>query len=214
MYDNQRPLRQAAKNVLEQDGFAVEVLHGSGGARLRATKNGVSKLVLVRTSSDGWLGWMRGEAGAWRGLNEAGLVLAAAVDQSDPTKADVYAFEPRAVANAFDQNLASREARMPNLKKTAPIFVSLDPVGRRSASAGGANLKAQAIWSRKVDLEKGTLLLHEPAAKVEPASILPHPNQNRASGGVSFMLDEFKAKLAKQLEIEVHRLELQLKINW
>jgi hypothetical protein len=37
----------------------VEVIRGSSGARLKATKDGASKLVLVRASSDRWIGWMR-----------------------------------------------------------------------------------------------------------------------------------------------------------
>ncbi len=124
-YANQKPLRAAAEQALLKRGYNVEVVRGYGGARLVATKNGESVNVAVRTSSDRWIGWMRDENSVWRGMREADLILAAALNNQN---AEVFALNPTDVEKSFNENLESRQANNPDLQASAPIFVCLDPV--------------------------------------------------------------------------------------
>jgi hypothetical protein len=141
------------------------------------------------------------------------MIVTAAFDQNDPTKADVYVFQPETIAAALDLNLASREERMPNLKKTAPIFVCLEPVNRSSASAGGANLKAEALWSAKIDLNGGILLRTSKKRAKYQIRYSRGINQQQNHAAISVLIKEFKAAIAKRLEMEPSRLDLQLKIH-
>lgn len=153
MYDNQKALRRAAQEAAKKHGYSVEVLKGTGGARLRLTKGGTSVLALVRTSSDGWLGWMRNDEGEWRGIDDGQLIIAAVLDSKEPSSAaTIYALKPEDVRKAFDDNLAAREAAGP-LKKTAPVFVCMgEPVTKGPAAVGG-NLGAKAMWKLETPLD-------------------------------------------------------------
>ncbi len=153
-YANQKPLRAVAERALFNQGYEVEVVRGSGGARLAATKGGKSSNVAVRTSSDRWVGWMRDENAEWRGMRGADLIVVAALG---PNGADIYAFDSKPVEKAFDENLAAREANNADLSKTAPIFVCLDAVAPgRGPSATSSNLKAKALWSETLPLALAT----------------------------------------------------------
>jgi hypothetical protein len=170
MYDNQKPLRAAAKAAVEAQGYSAEIVRGSGGARLRLKKDGKELFALVRTSSDRYLGWMRTDEGEWRGMKDADLIIAAAVDANDPGVADIYALSPGDVERAFNENLKSREVRTPNLKRSAPIFVCLDTVPAHKAWAAGGNLKQAAMWSARMEL--GGNKPHTPAQSATTASDL------------------------------------------
>jgi hypothetical protein len=148
MYSNQRALRAAAVTVLETIGYrGVVAVKGSGGARLRCIRDGASINVMVRTSSDRWVGWMRDNAGGWKGLQATDLVVVAAANsQYNPSSADVFVFEPSVVRDAFDRNLASRLHHSPTLSRSAPIFVCLDPAKAGSPTSAGGDLKSKATW--------------------------------------------------------------------
>lgn len=153
MYDNQKTLRGLVQVGLKQKGYDVEVVRGSGGARLRLSKDGKTALALVRTSSDRWLGWMRTQDGEWRGMGDGDLVVTAVLDREEkPTQAEIYALDPADVRKAFDDNLAAREASSPDLKKTAPIFVCMDEARGKGAATTGGNLKAKALWKLELPL--------------------------------------------------------------
>ena len=107
MYDNQNPLRTAAHAALVQEGYSVRQAKGIAGARLSVERDNERLLALVRTSSDRWLGWMRDQEGAWRGLSEGDLVVAAVLTSSKDA-AEVYAFRSTDVEQALTDNLAAR----------------------------------------------------------------------------------------------------------
>lgn len=61
-------LRECASVALEQRGFTVQPVRGSGilpGARLRAKKDSVTRKVAVRTSLDREVGLTRNSDGQW-----------------------------------------------------------------------------------------------------------------------------------------------------
>src|SRR4051812_31010055 len=108
MYDNKELLRRHARTALESQGYKVESLKYG---RLIAIKDGKRSRVMVRTSSDRWIGWMRRrDTGAWNGMEDADLVVTSALDQQrEPSKAEVCAYLPEVTKGTFDEHLAARE---------------------------------------------------------------------------------------------------------
>jgi hypothetical protein len=152
MNEHQTALRRAARTALTGRGWqTVTPVPGAGGARLECASETVRLLALVRTSANRAVGWMRDDSGALRGLDEAGLVVVAALDdEARPTRADVYGFEPAALRAAYDEMLAFRLAKAPELAKTAPLFIYLD---ERKPGLPGA-VKTRALWTATVKLDK------------------------------------------------------------
>jgi len=195
-YANQKPLRAAAERGIANQGFKVEVVRGSGGARLTATKGGKSINVAVRTSSDRWVGWMRDENGKWRGMRDADLIVVAALG---PNGAEIYAFDSAPVEKAFDANLAAREANNAVLSKTAPIFVCLDTVAPgRGPSATSSNLKAKALWSETVPL----VLTAEVTA---PEVAAPEAEES--------FVDRVRREFADRVGVAVEKVTVEFKVS-
>jgi hypothetical protein len=88
---------------------------------------------------------MRKPNGTWKGLNEAQIVIVAALDTA-ARQAEISAYLPEDRRAALDANLSARSAANPRFKASAPVFVCLDPVHRTSPSAVGSGLRERAIW--------------------------------------------------------------------
>jgi len=195
-YVNQKPLRAVAERAIANQGYKVEVVRGSGGARLTATKGGKSLDVAVRTSSDRWVGWMRDENGEWRGMHDADLIVVAALG---PNGADIYAFDSKPVEKAFDENLAARKANNAELSKTAPIFVCLDTVApSRGPPATNSNLKAKALWSETLPLA--------PAAEVVAGEVA-------ASNAEEGFVDRVRREFADRVGVAVEKVTVEFKVS-
>jgi hypothetical protein len=202
MYDNQKMLRGLVQVGLKQKGYDVEVLKGTGGARLRLSKDGKTNLALVRTSSDRWLGWMRKEDGEWRGMGDGNLIIAAVLDSDEkPTKAEIYAFDPADVQKAFKDNLAAREASSPDLKKTAPIFVCMDETKGKGAANVGSNLKAKAQWKLELPLDAA------PPAEEAPVSTAK-PKESKESFAA-----RVRQEFADLLGVSVENVSVEFKVS-
>lgn len=202
MYDNQKMLRGLVQVGLKQKGYSVEVLKGTGGARLRLGKEGKTILALVRTSSDRWLGWMRKQDGEWRGMRDGDLIIAAVLDSEEkPTKAEIYAFDPADVQKAFNNNLAAREANSPNLKKTAPIFVCMDETEAKNAANVGSNLKAKAQWKLELPLDAA------PPAEEVPIS-MPKTKETKESFAA-----RVRQEFADLIGVEVESVSVEFKVS-
>ena len=145
-------MRDAALEALTRHGFELlEPVKGTGGARLKVMKGGEIALALVRTSSDRWVGWMRDANGNLKGLEDADIVVVAAVDDAkSPTSLEVLAFDPDVVLDAFEANLAAREEHSGGLSPTAPVFVCLDETRKEKPAATSSNLKTSAIWTETI----------------------------------------------------------------
>src|ERR1051325_7417845 len=145
MYDFQKQLRRIARVALQQRGYAVDIVPGTGGHRVKITKDGQPELALVRTSRDRWVGWMR-DGAQWRGFNEANIVVVASTNHRDvPTTAEVFAFDPRDVHRRLAEHLAAREAVGP-VPATAPNFICLDKLERNLTADVGSGFKEMALW--------------------------------------------------------------------
>lgn len=180
MYDNQKMLRRAAQKALSDQGYLVEVVKGSGGARLFVSKDGDRGLVQVRTSSDRWVGWMR-KGGKWKGFDEAKLVVIAAIDNVQrPREVEVHAFSPPVVRDAFAANLAARERANAGFSKTAPVFIGLDPCLKGKPSSTSSDLKARAMWTARYPLDEAEHL-DEVRAEAPPVARRPETREKFAA---------------------------------
>lgn len=218
----QSTLRDAAAQALAGHGYDVlEPVKGAGGARLKVTKNGEIALALVRTSSDRWVGWMRDAKGALKGLDDADIVVVAAIDEGHD-HIDIMAFEPDVVRDAFEANLAARQAQNPNLSATAPIFVCLDETRKEKATATSSNLKTKAIWSE-------TVTPSAEAAALDAAQDDDWSDQVQVEGpddgdvddegddygkmDLQAFLDDVKAELAARLNVPEKCISLELHLQ-
>jgi len=147
-------LRECARLALEQRGFTVEPVRGSGilpGARLRAKKGSVTRKVAVRTSLDREVGLTRNSDGDWSTIPRMNEVLVAVPSVDDRGSAEILSFAPKVLIRAFDAALKARRDENPDFKIKSPIFITLDDVVRGGDPSEPA-LKAMSQWSTLVPL--------------------------------------------------------------
>lgn len=194
MNEHQGALRRAARKALAAQGYSgLEPVAGAAGARLECRKDGASVLAMVRTSANRAVGWMRDEAGDWRGLAEAGLVVVATLDdEAKPTKAEVYGFAPATLRAGLDAMLKVRLARAPELAKTAPVFVYLDD--RKPSLPPG--IKPQALWTTTLPLTPG-----QPAAPSAKAA---------AKSGFA---DRVREQFARMMGVPVDKVVVEFRVT-
>ena len=127
-------LRECASVALEQRGFTVEPVRGSGilpGARLRAKKDSVTRKVAVRTSLDREVGLTRNSDGKWSTIPQMDEVLVAVPSGDERDLAEILSFDPDVLIRAFNAALKARQGENPDFKLKSPIFIALDEVGAR-----------------------------------------------------------------------------------
>ena len=147
-------LRECARLALEQRGFLVEPIRGSGilpGARLRAKKGAVTRNIAVRTSLDREVGLTRNSDGDWSTIPRMDEVLVAVPSVGERGSAEILSFAPKVLIRAFDNALKARQGENPDFKLKSPIFIALDEVVR-SDDASEQALKAMSQWSTLVPL--------------------------------------------------------------
>ena len=220
MTDNQQSLRTIARDVLIHRGMTdVQPIKGSGGARLDALEDGHPTRIMVRTSSDRWVGWMRSSHGELKGLDDAALVVVAALDTPiKPREVEVYAFEPLAIREAFEANLAAREAK--GLSESAPLFVCLDKSDSDKPSAVSSDLKARALWSETVPLNAGEAVDEEIIEAKKPDDSVKGDVHKEVVATEDFgkmdiegFLQSVKAELAARLNVPAKSLSLELRLQ-
>ena len=147
-------LRECARLALEQRGFSVEPISGSGilpGARLRAKKGAVTRNIAVRTSLDREVGLTRNSDGDWSTIPRMDEVLVAVPSVGERGSAEILSFAPKLLIHAFDQALKARQSENRDFKLKSPIFIALDDVVRGDDASERA-LKAMSQWSSLVPL--------------------------------------------------------------
>jgi hypothetical protein len=147
-------LRHVARQVLEQEGYRVDVRTGQGilpGARLVISKKGKSWDVSVRTGNERLLSFTRRAEQDWRTLSSVDYVVAVLPATKDSQSLEVFFFDATTLVQKFNQALEAlkRSNRSPSLDM--PVFVPVDPGSRKNLGHRVAGLKA--IWSRKVSPE-------------------------------------------------------------
>ena len=215
-----------ATEALARHGFEVqEPVKGTGGARLKATRDGETVLVLVRTSTDRWVGWMRDAKGRLKGLDEADLVVVAALDNpAKPDAVEVLAFAPEVVLEAFEANIAARKAHGGSLSASSPVFVCLDETRKEKPASVGGNLKQHALWSETVSagVEDLSQAEHDmiPVDDDDDLDDLDgdddYDDEDAEDYGkmdLEAFLEDVKAELAARLNVPVKKVSLKVKLK-
>jgi hypothetical protein len=190
-------LRECARTALEQQGFAVEALRGSGivpGARLRATRGGHPQTVAVRTSLDREIGLTRNADGRWATIPRMDQVLVAVPARGHNGVAEILSFAPDVLVAAFDAALTIRQTENPDFKRKSPIFIALDEETHGS-SIYEAGLKAKAEWSSLV-----------------PFTSVPRPQYQRKESESEF-LERVKQEFAERHGFDPGKVTVQFTIT-
>jgi hypothetical protein len=212
----QQSLRKLAAEALERHGFEVkEAVKCTGGARLKVEKAGAETLALVRTSSDRWVGWMRDPSGALKGLDDADIVVVAALDPRDDS-VEVLAFEPADVRAAFEANIA---ARGEGLGRQSPVFICLDETRKEGAASVSSNFKTKAIWREDVAVGDGEVIDDEEedsdAMMADKPGALDCEDDDDPHGKMDLgnYIEKVKAELAVRLNVPKSAIVLELRLQ-
>ena len=190
-------LRECASVALEQRGFTVEPVRGSGilpGARLRAKNNSVTRKVAVRTSLDREVGLTRNSDGKWSTIPQMDEVLVAVPSGDERDLAEILSFDPDVLIRAFNAALKTRQGENPDFKLKSPIFIALDQVGH-GGDASEPALKAMSQWSALV-----------PLASVSR----PHFSQNESE---SEFFDRVKQEFAERYGFDPSKVTVKFSVT-
>jgi hypothetical protein len=193
-------LRESARLALAERGYSrVEIAHGPGivpGARLTAVKDGATKLIAVRTSSDREVGLLRNENGNWRTIPKVDLVLVA-VPADEAAAADVFAFDKDVLLNVFNATVDVVEKNKRSKSRfKAPVFVALDDVKNFRTGRVQLGLKARALWQVQIPLSRSAL-----------ASVSGGTGATRAE-----LIERLKREMAEFAGVDISKIILEIRI--
>ncbi|MCA1527859.1 hypothetical protein [Bradyrhizobium yuanmingense] len=204
-------LFSAAITALEQDGWKVERVAGSGKSSVRRiTKGTVSKTISIRTTQDRSIAFPRtaGDKG-WRTLDEVDAVVAAAVDDRwNPKFANIHLLDGDEMRDRFNRTYAARKAADHVIPVGRGVWLSLystesnSPVHLVGAGAG---------------------LAHPPFAKVPlDADRMTAPSDDDApdedglvqASTVNEVMAVARERLASLLGVATSAIKLELKVEY
>ncbi len=137
-----RYLFSLAERALEQAGWRVERIPGSGkGSVRRIVKGDETHVVSIRTTQDTWIAFPRTSDGdGWVTLDDVDFVIPVTVDdRDDPKWAAVYMVDAEEMRERFDRAYLARKAAGHTVQAGRGVWVSMfsteDP--KIVASVGG-----------------------------------------------------------------------------
>src|SRR5258708_5106843 len=135
-------LFRTAVKALEDNGYKVERVPGSGKSSVRRiTKGKASKVISIRTSQDTWIAFPRMENDkSWRTLDEVDAVVPVSVDDKhDPKVARVHLVPGDEMRDRFNRAYKARKDAGHSIPVGRGIWISLynkeanDPVSHVGA---------------------------------------------------------------------------------
>lgn len=140
-------LVNAALDTLERQGWTVTRVTGAGTGRVRRiSKDGKTRLAVIRTTQDTWIAFPRNEDDTkWITLSDVDEVVIASVDDpQNPKFANVHMVEADEIRDRFDRAYAARLAAGHSIPLGRGMWVSLYDDERTSpvqlVGAGAGNL--------------------------------------------------------------------------
>ena len=140
-----RQLFEIGIRVLEEKGWRVERVSGSGKSSVRRiVKGSERKVVSIRTSQDRWIAFPRNKTDqGWVTLSEVDAVVAVSVDdQEEPQFALVHVIEGDEMRDRFDRAYSARKEVGHTIPLGRGMWISLyerearEPTNRVGAGAG------------------------------------------------------------------------------
>ena len=140
-----RQLFEIGIRTLEQEGWRIERVSGSGKSSVRRIVRGSErKIVSIRTSQDRWIAFPRNKTDqGWVTLSEVDAVVAVSVDdQDDPRFALVHMIDGGEMRDRFDRAYRARKEAGHTIPLGRGMWVSLyeqeasEPTNRVGAGAG------------------------------------------------------------------------------
>jgi hypothetical protein len=157
-------MRKTGEKDLVDRGYTVIPRSGQGllpGARLKATKDGVSYEVAVRTSYERVVSFTRHTDGQWRTLPKVDLVIVVVPAENDSEKIEALTFSRETMTDVFDEALRALRRQKREPAYGIPIFVPLDTQNKKNFGHPVAGLKTKTMWVPSVfgDAELSALRL-------------------------------------------------------
>jgi hypothetical protein len=123
--DIKRRLFDIGIQALRDQGYHVERARGGSSVR-RATKNGESKLVSIRTTQDQAIAFPPKKDGGWRTLDDVDMVVAVSVDDKEaPRYAWVHFIDGDDMRDRFNRTYEARKAAQLKVPKGRGVWLSL-----------------------------------------------------------------------------------------
>lgn len=204
-------LRRTAIKELEKQGYKVERIPRAGkGSLRRITRDGVSKIVTIRTSQDTWIAFPRnGDNTGWSTLEDADLVVAASLTEKGGRHANFHLMDADEIRARFDR---ARDARLKAnhvMPAERGIWISLyneeakDPV---SMVGAGAGLRFEP-FAKNVPVVLGT---GESALDEEGEDGSTPADVNEQSSGETLTIIEAKQRLAASFGVDPSAIKITI----
>lgn len=123
-----RRLFGLGEKALEQDGWRLERIPGSGKASVRRIiRNGESRVVSIRTTQDTWIAFPRSaDGGGWVTLDDVDTVIAVTVDDREAPKwAAAYMVSAEEMRQRFDRAYQARKDAGHSVPAGRGVWVSM-----------------------------------------------------------------------------------------
>ena len=197
-------LFKIALEALEQHGWTVERVPGSGKSSVRQiTRGETSKKVSIRTTQDTTIAFPRNNADtSWVTLGEVDAVVAVSVDSpEDPKFAQVHMIDGAEMRDRFDRAYKARLAAGHTIPLGRGVWVPLytpDSTDQPSHVGAGAGLSNPAI--SRVPLKAGDL-----KPSVKPAELPEMSDEDRVQ---LLTIPEAKRRLAITLGVDPSNIKI------
>lgn len=195
-----RHLFSLAEKALEQAGWRVERIPGSGKSSVRRiVKDSESHVVSIRTTQDTWIAFPRNsEDDGWVTLDDVGFVIPVTVDdRDDPKWAAVYMVDANEMRERFDRAYLARKAAGHSVPAGRGIWVSMfateDP--KIVATVGGGIAVGKAPMLR-VRISGSEEVEDKPAS--EPETVPTSP----------LTVAEAKRRLAQSFGVDPEKIKI------
>ena len=199
-------LVEAAKRAAKKEGYDLVRIPGRGRSNMHyANKGGQMQLVSIRTTRDRWIAYQPVN-GKWKTLDDATVVIVAAVDDpEDPKKAEIYILPSAEVKDRFDAAYKARTESGQKVRDNFGMWVSLDCDDRGIAASVGSGI-VESLTPVAVYPLADFDVADENDSKIEKEGDVRPPT-------IAEVLDVARRQIAKIAGVAPDHIKIDLKIE-
>jgi hypothetical protein len=207
-------LTEAAKRALVEQGYSMERVPGRGLSNIwKVSKGGKTQVASIKTTQDRWFAFSPLNDGTeWKTLDDADIVVVAAVDdRDDPTAVETYIFPADEVHARFNSAYSARTKAGQTNKDNYGMWVSLDRDERGIPTSVGSGIvdKYPPVATYQIEELAVTQLRSSSASEVEN---LPH--QLEAPATIGEVMAWAREQVAVIAGVDVEAVKLDLKVEY